>query len=205
MKDDIQHILSGTSQVKHHHLIQTACSYLKGSKGASSMAKDQQHYKEEETKSLIQFAEYNCLWVANIDTDLYVSKGAEQKVYLKDGSTVLKLNDAIYYASWVDYFHNLLLNNLFFPDTAYQLLGFYKDLDVLYAVVEQPFVKANEKTDLTVVKAFLENNGFVNKKNHDYFNQELGLILEDLHDENVLTQNGMLYFIDTVFYIVNSK
>ena len=27
-------------------------------------------------------------------------------------------------------------------------MGFYKDLDVLYAVVEQPFVKANEKTDL---------------------------------------------------------
>jgi len=30
----------------------------------------------------------------------------------------------------------------------------------------------------------------------------LGLIIEDLHDENVLTQNGVLYFIDTVFYII---
>ena len=56
MRDDIQHILSGKSQVKHHHLIQTTCSYLKGSQGASSMAKDQQQHKEEETKSLIQFA-----------------------------------------------------------------------------------------------------------------------------------------------------
>lgn len=84
-------------------------------------------------------------------------------------------------------------------------MGFHKEVDVLYAVVEQPFVKANEKTDLTIVKAFLENNGFINKKNHDYYNEELGLILEDLHDENVLTQNGMLYFIDTVFYIVSSK
>jgi hypothetical protein len=204
MRDDIQHILSGKSQVKHHHLIQTTCSYLKGSQGASSMAKDQQQHKDEETKSLIQFAEKNHLWV-DIDIDLYVSQGAEQKVYLKNGLTVLKLNDAIYYASWVDYFHNLLLNNLFFPDTAYQLLGFYKDSSILYAVVEQPFVKANEKTDLNMVKAFLENNGFINKKNHDYYNEELGLILEDLHDENVLTQNGMLYFIDTVFYIVNHK
>ena len=204
MRDDIQHILSGKSQVKHHHLIQTTCSYLKGSQGASSMAKDQQQHKEEETKSLIQFAEKNHLWV-DIDIDLYVSQGAEQKVYLKNGLTVLKLNDAIYYASWVDYFHNLLLNNLFFPDTAYQLLGFYKDSSILYAVVEQPFVKANEKTDLNMVKAFLENNGFINKKNHDYYNEELGLILEDLHDENVLTQNGMLYFIDTVFYITSPK
>jgi hypothetical protein len=204
MRDDIQHILSGKSQVKHHHLIQTTCSYLKGSQGASSMAKDQQQHKEEETKSLIQFAEDNKLWV-DINIDLYVSQGAEQKVYLKDGLTVLKLNDAIYYASWIDYFHNLLLNNLFFPDTAYQLLGFYKESSILYAVVEQPFVKANEKTDLNIVKAFLENNGFINKKNHDYYNEELGLILEDLHDENVLTQDGMLYFIDTVFYIISKK
>jgi hypothetical protein len=205
MKDDIQNILSGKSQVKHHHLIQTTCSYLKRSQGTSSMVKDQQQHKEEETKSLIQFAEDNKLWVENINIDLYVSEGAEQKVFLKDGTSVLKLNDSIYYASWVDYFHNLLLNNLFFPDTAYELLGFYKNLDVLYAVVEQPFVKANEKTDLNFVKSFLENNGFLNKKNHDYYNEELNLILEDLHDENVLTQNGMLYFIDTVFYINNKK
>ena len=205
MKDDIQHILSGKSQVKHHHLIQAACSYLKGSKGTGKMAQDQQQLKEQEAEKLIQFAEDYNLWVESINIENYVSQGAEQKVYLKDGSTVLKLNDAIYYASWVDYFHNLLLNNLFFPDTAYSLLGFYKDQDVIYAVVEQPFVKATEKTDLTIVKTFLENNGFRNTKNHDYYNEELCLILEDLHDENVLTQNGMLYFIDTVFYIVKPK
>jgi hypothetical protein len=204
MKDEIQYILSGKSQVKHHHLIQAACSYLKRSQGTSSMAKDQQQHKEEETKSLIQFAEDNNLWVENINIELYVSQGAEQKVYLKDGTSVLKLNDSIYYTSWVDYFHNLLLNNLFFPDTAYKLLGFHKDEDILYAVVEQPFVKATEKTDLNLVKDFLLNNGFRNKKNHDYVNDSLGIILEDLHDENVLTQDGMLYFIDTVFYIVSA-
>jgi hypothetical protein len=166
------------------------------------MAKDQQQHKEEETKRLIQFVDDNNLWIENINIELYVSQGAEQKVYLKDGTSVLKLNDSIYYATWIDYFHNLLFNNLFFPDTAYKLLGFHKNQSVIYAVVEQPFVKATEKTDLKVVKLFLENNGFRNTKNQDYYNEELHLILEDLHDENVLTQNGMLYFIDTVFYIV---
>jgi hypothetical protein len=102
MRDDIQHILSGKSQVKHHHLIQTTCSYLKRSQGTSSMAKDQQQHKEEETKSLIQFAEDNHLWI-DINIDLYVSQGAEQKVYLKHGLTVLKLNDAIYYASSIQH------------------------------------------------------------------------------------------------------
>ena len=205
MKDDIQDILFGKSQVKHHHLIQATCSYLKRSQGTGSVAEKQQQIKEQETEKLIQFADHNNLWIENINLDNYVSQGAEQKVFLKDGATVLKLNDSIYYASWIDYFHNLLLNNLFFPDTAYKLLGFYKDQDVVYAVVEQPFVKATEKTDLNKVKIFLENNGFLNSKNHDYYNTELCLILEDLHDENVLTQDGMLYFIDTVFYIVSPK
>jgi hypothetical protein len=80
MKDDIQHILSGTSQVRHYHLIQTTCGYLERSQRTSSMVKDQQQHKEEETKSLIQLVDDNHLWVENINIDLYVSQGAEQKV-----------------------------------------------------------------------------------------------------------------------------
>lgn len=49
----------------------------------------------------------------------------------------------------------------------------------------------------------MKSNGFVNNRNNDYINSELGIILEDLHDENVLTQNGILYFIDTVFYLTD--
>lgn len=205
MKDEIQYILSGKSKVKHCHLIQTTCSYLKRSQGAGSVAQEYKQNKQQERENLIKFATQEKLWLANINIENYVSQGAEQKVYLKDGTSVLKLNDAIYYASWVDYLHNLLLNNLFFPDTAYQLLGFFKELDVIYAVVEQPFIKASEKTDLSLVKLFLENNGFLNTKNYDYYNADLGLILEDLHDENVLMQNGILFFIDTVFYIAPDK
>lgn len=47
----------------------------------------------------------------------------------------------------------------------------------------------------------MENNCFINIRNHDYYNPYLGVILEDLHDENVLEQNDILYFIDTVFFI----
>lgn len=48
-------------------------------------------------------------------------------------------------------------------------------------------------------------NGFENKRRNDYENDNLGLIIEDLHDENVLTRNGLLYFIDTVFFIKPNK
>ena len=71
----------------------------------------------------------------------------------------------------------------------------------LYALVEQPFVKANQPTNLEEVKEFMKSNGFENTRNNDYYNASLGIILEDLHDENVLTQDGILYFIDTVFYL----
>ena len=71
----------------------------------------------------------------------------------------------------------------------------------MYAVVEQNFVIATEKTDLENVKLFLKNSGFFNKKNNDYFHPELGIILEDLNDENVITQQGILKFIDTVFFL----
>jgi hypothetical protein len=61
MRDDIQNILSGKSQVKYHHLIQTTCSYLKRSEGTSSMVKNHQQLKEEETTRLIKFIDDNNL------------------------------------------------------------------------------------------------------------------------------------------------
>lgn len=201
MNYEIQCIISGKSEVKYGANIQAVISFLARSQETGSMAKTDKHFKREETKRLKQYIEDNKLWVSDIDLNNYISEGAEQKVYLKDGKSVLKLNDAIYYSSWVDYFQNLLLNNYFFPDTAYCLLGFFVNDNELYAVVEQPFVKANEKTDLELVRQFMFANGFENTRNNDYFNPEMGLILEDLHDENVLTQDGILYFIDTVFYI----
>ena len=96
---------------------------------------------------------------------------------------------------------NLILHNFFFPDTAYNLLGFTIENEILFAVVEQYYVSVNQRTDLLQVREFLASNGFENVRNNDYFNSSLGIVLEDLHDENVLTKNGILYFIDTVFYL----
>ena len=130
--------------------------------------------------------------------------GCRTESLSKREKDVLKLNDGIYYATWLDYFYNLLLNNYFFPDTAYELLGFYREDKTLYAVVRQSFVKENEPTSLERVKTYLKNNGFETIRNNDYRNPELGIILEDLHDENVLTKDGILFFIDTVFYLENN-
>ena len=202
MTDELQNIIQRKSSNSPRTLIQTITNYLGASQRASSMAKDDKQYKQKETEDLIEYCNQNNLWATNkVNFDLFISEGAEQKVYIKDETTVFKLNDSIYYSNWSDYFTNLLLNNYFFPDTAYTLIGFCLIEKTVYALVEQPFVKANQPTDLGQVKEFMIANGFENTRNHDYYNSELNIILEDLHDENVLTQDGILYFIDTFFYI----
>lgn len=201
IKNELQNILSGTSGYSYDAVIQATTNYLRTSQRTSPMAESKHENRAKETARLIEFAAKNDLFYDDIDQSQYISQGAEQKVYIKENKYVIKLNDAIYYASWEDYFHNLLLHNYFFADTAYQLLGFYKPDDTLYAVVKQSYVNADKPTNLTHVKEFLESNGFKNTKNHDYYHEDLGIILEDLHDENVLTKQDILYFIDTVFYV----
>lgn len=200
LKNELHHIISGKSTVRFGATIQAVASYLNDGTQSSPKAQDTKQVREQETKRLENFISGKNLWRDDIDFSQYISEGAEQRVFLRDSDHVLKLNDAIYYSYWKDYFHNLLLHNFFFSDTAYELLGFTKENNVLYAVVQQSFVSISQATDLERVKEFLGSNGFINNRNNDYFNPELGLILEDLHDENVLTRNDILYFIDTVFY-----
>ena len=122
----------------------------------------------------------------------------------EDVRYVIKLNDSIFYESWLDYFHNLIVHNFLFPQTAYKLIGFHIENNVLHAVVKQRFIETTEPTNTEAIKEFLTANGFQLKKNNDYFNLEAGIILEDLHDENVLTNQGILFFIDTTFYLMSS-
>jgi hypothetical protein len=201
MKHELQNIISGKSQVRYGDTIQTISSYLRKGKSSSETIKSSKSIKSEEATLLKQFCNQNSFWFNAIDINAFVSSGAEQKVYLYNKHKVIKLNDSIYYETWLDYFNNLLLNNFFFPDTAYQLIGFYEQDDVLYAVVEQKFVESDSQTKLENVNRFLTSNGFVNIRNNDYYHPEIGIILEDLHDENVLTFKENLFFIDTVFYL----
>ncbi|MCI4648922.1 hypothetical protein [Phaeodactylibacter sp.] len=201
IKYELQHLISGKSGFGYDALIQAVARHLGSGKRASPMAEEKHENKPKEAKRLLEFARQSELIIDDINQEAFVSAGAEQKVYINDDKSVIKLNDAIYYASWEDYFHNLLLHNYFFSDTAYHLLGFHWAEDTLFSVVEQPFVKADEITDLEGVKSFMTANGFIHSRKHDYRHPELGIIIEDLHDENVLTQKGLLYFIDTACFI----
>ena len=191
IKTEIWNIISGESAVTNG-IIQAAATYAGGKTVAD---------KKSERQRLEDYISGNDLWVNLEQIGPYLTEGLEQKVYRCNANSVIKLNTSVYYSSWQSYLHSLLLNNYFFPETAYELIGFIRRNDELNAVVKQPFVKATEATDLELVKQFMAANGFVHTKNNDYRNDELGIKLEDLHEENVLTNEGILQFIDTVFYL----
>lgn len=161
--------------------------------------------KKEQELSLRNYATTHQLWVTHIP-EQYLTRGGESQIYLDTDSThVVKINDAIYYATWLEYFNSLVLHNLIFKDTAYTFIGFIDLNSVLHTVVRQPFIIADGQAALDDISAFLDYNGFQNTRRQDYFNKEYGLILEDMHDENVIVKSEKLFFIDTVFYTVTHE
>lgn len=138
------------------------------------------------------------------DESSFLTRGGEAQIYLApDRRNVIKANDAVYYATWLEFFNSLVIHNLLFEETAYTFLGFAENADSLLAVLKQPFITSDAPVDLSDVKKLLGFNGFENTRRNDYFNKELGLILEDMHDENIIVNSNTLFFIDTVFYTVS--
>ena len=80
-------------------------------------------------------------------------------------------------------------------------MGFTEISNGLHIVVQQPFVEGKQ-AELEHIEEFLTFNGFANIKRQDYYNKEFGLLLEDMHDENVIAKGDLLFFIDTVFYVM---
>ena len=205
LKYELQNVISGIGDHSAENLIQAAAHYLRESQKAGRNAEKTKLTKEQETEELTDWINANHFWFTDHDESRFIARGAEQRVYLyTDEKYVYKFNDSIFYEYWLDYFHSLLIHNYFFPQTSYQLIGFFRDNNGLFAVVKQAYISITQPTDISSVRQFLNENGFLLKKNNDYFNIDAGIILEDLHDENVLTQNDVLFFIDTVFYLTES-
>lgn len=133
-KNERQNILQGTGKVSQGESIQAIASYLRESHCTGQTSKGIESIKQQEEKRLIDYIDKKNLWNCNINFDLFFAEGAEQRVFISSNEKVLKLNDSIYYLTWLDYLYNLLLNNWFFPETAYELKGFYKsEKNIIYA------------------------------------------------------------------------
>ncbi len=159
--------------------------------------------KKEQDLLIQGYCTEHSLWTDEPPAELYLTRGGEAKIYLHtDRLHVIKLNDAIYYATWFEFLNSILLHNLIFDNTAYELLGFRLEDDNLFAVLKQLFVYSDAQVEINDIRKFLGFNGFENNRRNDYIHKELGLILEDMHDENVLVNSETLFFIDSVFYTI---
>lgn len=161
--------------------------------------------KEKQAELLKQLAIKNDWWVDTLPANSqYLTRGGEALVYLdSNNKNVIKLNDAVYYATWLEFLNSILIHNALFKDTPYTLLGFQPANDSLLAMLMQPYIRFDSPVNLNDVKKLLAYNGFVNTRRNDYYNKELGIILEDMHDENIISNSNTLFFIDSVFYTVN--
>lgn len=163
--------------------------------------------KEEQAEFLKKYAGENNLWYDDAPpNEKFLTRGGEASVYFEDDSrSVIKLNDGVYYATWLEFFNSLVIHNLLFTNTAYTLLGFIEIETSLQVVLQQSFVTYDDAVDLSNVRKLLAFNDFENQERNsvptnNYYNRELGIILEDIHDENVIVNSNTLFFIDTVFY-----
>ena len=101
--------------------------------------------KEKQVRLLETYCNQHNLWVTELPgEDRYLTRGGEARVYLHtDNKNVIKLNDAVYYATWLEFFNSVLLHNIIFSNTAYSLLGFVKENETLYVVLKQTFITSD--------------------------------------------------------------
>ena len=207
IREKLQDIVSGARLKGTTDRCSTIRNILVESFGADSTVKSEFEsralLKEKQAGFLRSQARELNIWAYSLPTGSeYLTRGGESRVFLAaDGFNVIKVNDAIYYATWTEYFNSVVIHNLLFPNTAYSLIGFTETGDSLNAVVEQPFIEGGQAR-LNDIKELLNFNGFDNTRRQDYYNKEFGLVLEDMHDENVIARQDILFFIDTVFYVM---
>ncbi len=160
-----------------------------------------------EENALHNWSQSQGLWISEHDflreyAPRQIGAGAEQKVYLHDnGRKVLKVNTGTYHGNWLEFFNRLLCHAIFFPATKYSTIGFTSIEQTFAVIIQQQFALLTAGAPREIVEPYLNRHGFKRTKNDDYYNSGLGIILEDLHDENVFLLEGQILFIDPVIYI----
>lgn len=120
VKNELQNIIVGDEYKGETNLIKTTQTFLKSGSGPRKKIETKFSTRAEEERALIAYANSQHLWVREKDIGIYITEGAEQKVYFKQNEGyVIKSADAVFYITWLDYFNNLLLHNAMFQNIVY--------------------------------------------------------------------------------------
>jgi hypothetical protein len=117
IREKLQDIVRGTCLQGAADRCSTVRNLLIESFGTGSTIKSEFEsraiVKEKQADFLRSWAEKNGSWLLGLHSDsAYLTRGGESKVYLApDRLNVIKVNDAIYYATWIEYFNSLNLQH----------------------------------------------------------------------------------------------
>ena len=115
---------------------------------------------------------------------------------------MVQTNNMFLHSTYLEFFHRLAMHNYLFPEAPVKLEGFVVNEDELMPVFSQPHVEADRGATLEEVVKYMSKLGFKQKRGPDFYNPDTGVIVEDLHDENVLVSpEGHLYIVDPIIYL----
>jgi hypothetical protein len=113
IREKLQDIVRGTCLQEAADRCSTVRNLLIESFGTGSTIKSEFEsraiVKKEQANFLRSWAEEAGLWLSGLQPEsAYLTRGRESKVYLAaDRLNVIKVNDAIYFATWSEYFNSL--------------------------------------------------------------------------------------------------
>lgn len=160
---------------------------------------------KKQINTLESWAKRKGIWIDN--TPLYLEKkygdvyaeGGKAYVYLSpDGTKVVKEIGLDYYIEPQLLLDRIVLHNYLFPESKLTVTNFGKNDDGKFVVIaEQPFIQG-EYVSQDEIKDFMESMGFepYNKRGTEFINKDKGIIVNDLHDENVIKTPNSYIVID---------
>lgn len=129
----------------------------------------------------------------------------ENELYYDEAShRWFKRNNMFMHSTYLEFLHRMALHNYHFPEAPVKLEGFVMHEDTLMPVMSQPHVQAERGATKAEVVEYMKKLGFKHKTGVDFYNPETGVIVEDLHDENVLVNPEdptHMYIVDPIIFL----
>ena len=162
--------------------------------------------RDGESRIALEYALENGLWIENIYSlgDPFSTGHESTNAVNAESGIVYKSNNLINTGSISNLFKQIRAHNEYFPDTAYELIGFtgIKNDEssrppFVEVVFSQPLIDDSEPATPKEIEIFMSSIGFSKIGEASYSNGEH--IISDLHPRNVLKdQAGRFYIVDDI-------
>lgn len=176
--------------------------------GTSKVSDGKAYERQEQLNLLKEFAQNNDCWINNykdkFGEDNKIGEESESEVFYDKSGYVIKVNNFSQHEDILEMFDRISFQNLLFPDTGYEVLGFTEREGQVNIILKQPFIKMQEDLSSNIVRPSkdelsedMAKMGFEDKRGNMFVSPNY--IVEDLHLGNVcLSKYGTIMYIDPV-------